>query len=165
MKYIIIIILLTFSTPVKAGFHVGSSVAIDNLSSNYNVGYSKSVYSELLNDKLYLDLATNVLFPTEDNLRKKGFKIKYKATYVSFLLGKKVSSRFVLSFMVAGVKVDNSVYLGNTNISREKIRIVVLGSHLNYSITDKIAASIAIVAPNTKIDQKTNLIVGVNFYF
>lgn len=163
MKYLVIIILFIFSTPAKAAFHVGSSVIVlgnHNLSPTYNLGYSK-----LFDNDLTLGIVSNVLFPTEDTLRKKGFKVEYKTTYLSILVGHKLNTRTVLSFMVSGVKVDNSVYLGNTNISREKIHTVVWGGNLNYYFTDKIAGSLSVVSDKAKIGLKDSLIIGINVYF
>lgn len=163
MKYIVIIVLFFFSSPAKAGFHMGSSIIATgskNISPTYNIGYSK-----LFSDDWVLDSTTNILFPAENKVRIRGFAIEQEITHISLLLGKKFKG-FVPSIIVSAVKVDNSVFLGNINVSREKTHALVFGGNLNYPfITNKIAVSAFFLLPNTNIDLKLSSGFGFSYYF
>ncbi len=167
MKYFIIAILLLFPGTAKAGFHIGSSIIATgnkNLSPSYSIGY----YKEIGCKGCIIDFATNALFETENTVRERGYKIDNKLTYVSILIGKrfkKYDKYIVPSFLIAGVKSDNSIYIGEYNISRETKHAIILGANINVFLTDNISFSSAIVIPNEKLDSKWSTIFGLNYYF
>lgn len=164
MKYLVIIILLTFSTPAIAGFHSGTSLTTSktNNSHSYNIGYSKPI--KAICDNCILDLTTNVLYPTKTNFNMKGFRVKNKVNYVAALLGYKFD-RLIVSPLVSIAKVDNKVYYGNSLVEETSNYGIVFGGNATYFITQNTAGSIFVLLPNTNIDLKLSSGFGVNFYF
>lgn len=162
MKYIILLILLLFSIPAQAGFHVGSSLFVlgaEKTESSYNVGYSK-----FFKNNLVLDFTTNIFYPSKIKFNKRGFYVKSKRTYGAILFGKKIG-RYVLSTIVALVKVENSVYYTNINVDNYDNKAAVFGGHVTYFFTNNIAGSAFILLPNTNIDLKLSSSLGLNYYF
>jgi len=177
MKYLIILILLLlFSSPARAGFHVGTSLTVlgaDDITPSYNIGYSKSFKSansgsktiiDAVLDDLVLDFTTNAFYPTESEFNKKGFGVKSKVTYGAFFVGKKFN-RCIPSLFAALVKVDNKIYYGDINIDNYDNKAVVFGGNVTYFVTENIAGSAFVLLPNTNIDSKYSVGLGVNWYF
>ena len=162
MRHLILLLLLLFSTPAYAGLHLGVSnilVGYTNTSLSYNVGYShKTKYG-------FVDLTSNVLYPTTNNDNIRGFYVESEVTHYTAFFGKKFG-RWALSPLLSYVKVDNKVYLGNVNILRDKINAVVYGFNATYFTKIKgVAGSISCLGPNTEINLKFSCGLGVNYYF
>lgn len=167
MRYFIALLALLllgaflFSAAAKASFNIGTSIVTTGakeLSPSYNVGYSK-----LFLDKWVVGVATNAPFTREREVRKNGFKIKQTTTYISASLGKKIN-KFVPSLVIAGVKSDNSVYLGDLNLSREKTHAILIGGDLTYFLRENVAISAFVVLPDTNFDLKLSSGFRISYY-
>lgn len=160
MKYIAIVLLLTFSTPVYAGFNIGVSSVVagyTNTSLSYNIGYLQE-----LGDK-FVGVSTNVLYPTKNRDNIRGFDVESKVTHYTGFFGKKFG-RWTVSPFLSYVIVDNKVYLNNINIINNIRKVVVGGGILNYFLTKNIATSLFIVLPHPDI-VKFSGGFAINFYF
>jgi len=162
MKYFLIILLFIFSTSVKAGLHVGTSLTLlgsDDITPSYNIGYSK-----FFKNNWVLDFTTNAFYPTKSKFNKRGFAVKSKSTYGAFFAGYKLD-KSILSSFVTLVKVDNSIYLNNINIKNYDNKAVVFGGNVTYFPTKNIAGFVFVLLPNTNIDLRYSGGLGVNYYF
>lgn len=161
MRYIVILILLLFSTPANAGLHIGISsflLGSDDTAPSPSVGYTKCF------ENYCLDFTTNLPYPTKSKFYKRGFTVKSKGTYGAFSVGYKLD-KFILSSFVALVKVDNKIYYHNVNIDNYDNKAVVFGGNVSYFFTKRVAGSIFVLLPNTNIDLKYSGGIGINYYF
>ncbi len=161
MKYFVIFLLFTFSTPAFAGFHVGTSlmaVGSYNKSPSYNLGYSKLIKG------LSFDLTTNALFPTRNEFNKRGYAVESKVTYGTVLIGKQIG-QFVLSPLASLVKVDNKIYYGNMKVKDDTNYAVIFGGNVTYFLSNKVAVTLFGLRKNPKVGLKHSVGFGVNIYF
>lgn len=167
MKYLILLALLIFTTPAKAGVHVGISKIEGFNKSSYFYGYEYE-YA----DKFVIDFSTNILVGSikKEILYSNGvsYVINSKPTYVGVSFGRRFDTQignFVPSATFSFTRVRSRVYYNDINISNDSTHGIVLGGNVNYFPVDNIAISTFVLLGNDEIGLNRSVGIGISYYY